>query len=166
MTDRSLLQLVAGKSPAALDGALKAMRAIEAGSPIVAQRVARVAAQALRDSQAEWSDGERELLAEAAAGGPRPAVWSETHQRLTELLAAAGIGKNALADYLGIGQRSLRDWLPGPEGVPAEIPASRVEQVARVVRLDVAEGGRALALASDEVAVVMRRRVDGRERVE
>jgi CHASE3 domain sensor protein len=60
----SILQVIAGGSPAAARTAIDAQRAEQGGSPMAAARAARAARLALDDPQAQFSAAERRAIAE------------------------------------------------------------------------------------------------------
>lgn len=53
------LKLIAGRSGEAMHEALKAIQAVNAGSPVVQQRYNHVAEIALNDASAEWTPSEK-----------------------------------------------------------------------------------------------------------
>jgi hypothetical protein len=136
---RALLTLVAGRSPAAQVRALEALRALEVGSPIVDRRIARVAAEALRDPAAAWTDAERETLAEAAGialAGPEADEPARARlSALVEAWTAAGRSQAAFArDVLGRDADSLGAWLGGKP-----LPGSLADWVGRIRSITVRE---------------------------
>ncbi len=122
MTDTDLMQLVAGRSPAAAPSAIAALRAIRVDSPVVELRVASVAGDALRDHSVEWSPEEREALAEACARavGADP-IDTAARDRLSALLTASGLSAAELARVLGRDERTMRKWLSGQMVIPGAV---------------------------------------------
>jgi len=118
----ALMQLVAGRSPAALRGALSALRAIRVDSPVVTHRVSRVAQDALTDPGAEWSDAEREALADAAgASADHPYADDPARDCLSALLTTSGLSQVELARVLGRDERTVRRWLGGQMPIPQSV---------------------------------------------
>ena len=122
VTDRALMQLVAGKSPAAQRGALSALRAIEVDSPMVAHRIARVAETALLDPEADWAPDDRERLAEACARGVGGTSRDDpARARLSTLLTDSGLPAAELARVLGRDPRTVRRWMSGEMPIPEAV---------------------------------------------
>jgi hypothetical protein len=132
------MQLVAGKSPAAMRAAVQALRAIRADSSAVPLRVARAAMDALSDAEAVWSPDEREALAEACArsvdDAPRDTQRHDrARTRLSTLATDAGLGVVALARTIGVDHSLVSDWLSGEKRIPDARIAwlERVEEIRR-----------------------------------
>lgn len=141
--DRSLLmQMVAGRSPAAQRGALNALRAIAVDSPVVAHRVARVATTALQDSSADWSPDERTALATAAAGAT-PSDTDPHRDRLSDIVRESGLTDTEFARAIGVDSGTLARWLSNRQA----IPGSRADWIDRLVRADVTRDRITLVLA-------------------
>lgn len=129
MTDRELMQLVAGKSPAVRKRALDALRAIAVDSPAVHLRVGRVAEIALTDPEVEWSPEERSQLIDAVTAGhgfvPKD---DSTINALSLLLTDSGLSQAELGAVLGRDERTVGRWLSGQFAIPGSV----ADQIARL----------------------------------
>ncbi len=63
------LRIIAAKSPHAGTQAMQCIKAIQVNSPIVKERYNRVVEMAFSDPQAEFTSGDRQLIAESINGG-------------------------------------------------------------------------------------------------
>jgi len=138
--------LLAGRAPSAARLASDGLRAAAARSPVIAHRVRRAVEAALADRSVEWTDEEREQLAEAlAVPAPLEEADEAVRQRLSTLIASSGLPMAEWAVVLGVNVRSLRRWLGGQIAVNQSVAV----QLAAIVDVRV---------TVDEIAVRYRRR--------
>jgi hypothetical protein len=105
---KDALQLIIGRSSAAMSDALDCLKAVRVKSPMVARRYEHVAGLALNDTSANWTPAERALIASYLAtddeGGTKPRnirLSDEDWQRAAQIgdgNATAGI-RRALNEY-------------------------------------------------------------------
>jgi len=98
------LKLIISKSPAAMGEAIRVLRAIGAGSPVVQERYNHVVEMALNDPEAEFTADERAAIAGPlmVTGGPRTRdvrvrVTLAEKARITEASEEAG---QTVSDYI------------------------------------------------------------------
>jgi hypothetical protein len=80
MIDLDTLRLIAARSRPALQDALAAIKAQQAGTPMAARRASKAAEIALEDPDAVWSPEERTALA-SLLGGEAPHEIRDTYVR-------------------------------------------------------------------------------------
>jgi hypothetical protein len=67
--------------------------------------------------------------------------------------------KEELAACIGVPRGTMFDWLPDPSSdkPPHEIPPGRAAFILSIVRLEVGDGIRSVAVGPDEIAVIVQR---------